>query len=513
MIRLISIPQKNNIMKIPAVFILRHLKIIILLVIMVSNGWSQSTVATRVHEATTLVYPPVRHAPLHKATAVHLFAFMALIGRTDVTPDDPQGLAVTRLKSTDDPKNRNDDDDLTVYGVNSGQNNIIFNSSMQSIDVYEGKGPKQKLKKPRGIACNSAGNVYVADTGNNRIVKLNNPGSYLTFVEAYGKKGSRPSEFDQPRGIALSTDGKIFVTDTGNDRIQVFDKDMKLLYTMGDKNDSTGLSVSMVRPDGIAVVDPSDPDVFSKEEFIVVIDLNNTRIRKLTMDGRFLAGVNSTDYGYQQVFLTAVATDFFSNIWVTDMFNHCVHKFDKNLNYITSFGSIGDGENQFFEPRGIAIGKRFGQVFITDKKSAQYYHIGTDLLNFTIAMQDSSLRFDFFLTEYSKLTAKIIDENNKTVGLLCINKTFPLGKNYIVWNRHFSPGLLSGIFPNEFLKRKLTTDPLAVNKHNPHSDLDSTTVQLPTLVKSGLYKIEIEAKTMYLYNRYFTKTIEVEFAF
>lgn len=474
--------------------------------------FGQEAILKKIHEPTTLVYPPARHAPLHKATAVHLFAFMALIGRTDVTPDDPQGLAAVRLKSTDDPQNRNDDDDLTVYGVNSGQNNIIFNSSMQTIDLYEGKGPRQKLKKPRGIAANSAGDVYVTDTGNNRIVKLFNPGNYLTFVDAFGKKGSKPSEFNEPRGIALGANGKIFVTDTGNDRIQVFDKDMKFLYALGDKNDSVGLAVSMVRPDAIAVTDPSEPDLYSKEEFLIVIDLNNTRIRKLSTNGKFIAGVNSTDYGYQQVYLNSVAIDYYSNIWVTDMFNHCIHKFDPHLNYITSFGSIGDGDNQFFEPRGIAIGRAFGQVFVNDKKSAQYYHVGTDVLNFNISLQDSLIRFDFLLTEHSRVTAKIVDENNKPVSILIMNKVLPIGKQTLLWNKHYVPGILSSVFPMDLIKRKLTTDSIAVHKQDSVL-VNAINNSQPELVQSGLYKIQIEAKTTYIYNRYFTKKIEVEFTF
>ncbi|MBL7958755.1 NHL repeat-containing protein [bacterium] len=491
---------------------IRCFQIYILLFCLVTSASTQETIAKRVHEATTLVYPPSRHAPLHKATAVHLFAFMALIGRTDVTPDDPQGLAATRLKSTDDPKNRNDDDDLTVYGVNSGQNNIIFNSSMQSIDIYEGKGPKQKLRKPRGIACNSYGDVYIADSGNNRIVKLFNPGSYLTFVDAFGKKGTKPGEFNEPRGIALGTEGRIFITDTGNDRIQVFDKNMGFLYALGDKNDSTGLAVSMVRPDGIAFADPTEYSLFFREEFMVVIDLNNTRIRKLTPDGRFIGGVNSTDYGYQQVFLTSVAVDFYSNIWVTDMFNHCVHKFDRHLNYITRFGNIGDGDNQFFEPRGIAIGRNYGQVFINDKKSAQYFHIGTDILDLNISLQDSSVRFDFLLTEHSKITARIFDEKDNPIGLLCLNKSFSIGKNSILWNRQLGQGMVGGIFPNELLKRRLADDSSSIMKQGAPKDSGTTAIS-SSKAQSGLYRIRIEAKTNYIYNRYFTKQVEVEFAF
>ncbi|MBX7153262.1 hypothetical protein K1X84_16665 [bacterium] len=452
----------------------------------------------KIHEPTSLVYPPSRHAPIHKATAIHLYTFMALIGRTDIKPDDPSGIAVTRLKSTDDPKSKTDDDDLTVYGLNTGQNNVLFNSSMQSLDVYEGKGRKQKLNKPRGIAANANGDVYIADTGNNRIVKLLNPGNYLTFVDAYGQHGKKPGEFDEPRGIALDQNGRVFVSDANNDRIQVFDAQMNFQYAIGDHSDTADVSRQLYHPETIALTDAAEEGSYFKESFLIVVDLNNTRLRKYTLDGQFIAGMNSTDYGYQQVYLTSAAIDFYGNVWVTDMFNHCVHKFDKDLRFITSFGHIGDGDNEFFEPRAIGIWKRLGQVFIVDKKSAQYYHIGTDIYNMEVSRQDSSIRFDFFLTEISKVSASILDDKGRTIARLVNNQTLQQGTNSLLWDRIERP-INSSFFFNRFKK----------DSTQASSDSAATQKTFP----SGLYKLKIEARTTYIYSRYFTKTVELEFAF
>jgi len=81
-----------------------------------------------------------------------------------------------RLEAWEDPEDPHDDDELTVYGVNSGQNNIIYNKSMWGLEVYglHEKG-EQRLNQPHGICANSRGDVYVADSGNNRIVRLLNP--------------------------------------------------------------------------------------------------------------------------------------------------------------------------------------------------------------------------------------------------------------------------------------------------------------------------------------------------
>lgn len=467
-----------------------------ILIVVTATLPAQVIVEKKVHKETTLVFPPARHAPIHKAGAIQLMAFMALLGRTDIRPSDPQGIAAVRLKSTDDPLSRSDDDDLTVYGLNSGQNNIIFNSSMQSLDVYEGKGPRQKLKHPKGIAGDAAGNVYVADTGHHRIVKLHNPGNYLTFVGATGQEGSHTGQFSEPTGIAVGLSGRVYVCDYGNDRIQVMDGDLSPMYAIGNKNDSALTMTQLFRPFAIALSEAGDSNSYYQEDFLVVVDLNNSRIQKLTPDGRFIHGISSTEYGYQRVFLTSVALDYFGNVWVTDLFNHCVHKFDHDLNYVTSFGHIGDGDGEFFEPRGIAIGKRFGQVFIADKNYAQYYHIGTDILNFNISMKDSLLHFDFFLTEYSKVSARIVNEEGTVMAKLCTNQLLKLGRQSFQWDRRRTSRIIHPL-------RKAVDSLDKLDDPWPASEL----------MPSGLYKIIVEARTTYPYNRYFTKTVEIEFAY
>jgi hypothetical protein len=71
--------------------------------------------------------------------------------------------------------------------------------------------------------------------------------------------------------------------------------------------------------------------------------------------------------------------DYYHNVYVTDRDSHCILKYDRMLEYIAPFGTKGRDDNQFIEPRGIAIWKRFGQVFIAEKGGAQYYWVGNGL--------------------------------------------------------------------------------------------------------------------------------------
>ena len=74
---------------------------------------------------------------------------------------------------------------------------------------------------PDSVAADSMGNVYVADTDNNRIQKFDSKGK---FVTKWGSHGPSDGQFRTPNGIAVDSKGNIYVADTYNDRIQKFAK-------------------------------------------------------------------------------------------------------------------------------------------------------------------------------------------------------------------------------------------------------------------------------------------------
>jgi DNA-binding beta-propeller fold protein YncE len=72
---------------------------------------------------------------------------------------------------------------------------------------------------PYGIAVDSSGNVYVADTWNDRIQKFGSQGSFTT---KWGSYGSGDGQFASPAGVAVAPSGHVYVADTENNRIQKF---------------------------------------------------------------------------------------------------------------------------------------------------------------------------------------------------------------------------------------------------------------------------------------------------
>jgi DNA-binding beta-propeller fold protein YncE len=360
------------------------------------------------YDPTSLVFPSFLHTlGIRKATKTHFMIYT----KNKVKVRNPQGLAIVRLESWENPDKKKDDDEVTGYGINSGENVIVYNRSMTSLGLYGVNETGEKaLKNPMDVAANQKGDVYVADTGNHRIVRLFNPKQNLKFVRAIGGRGALPGQFEAPQGVALDSHGMVYVSDTGNHRIQILRPDDMLHRWFGDQGVEDG---ELWHPTGIAVTDSGERWSYYKDSFIALIDLDHTRVQKFTLDGKFLKAIRLKDFGYSSGYLAYLAIDYYSNIWVTDTANHRIHKFDRNLNYLTSFGRKGKGDKEFMEPRGIAIYKRFGQVFVAEKESAQYYWIGTDIFNFKGEWdaEKGIIGLDFFLTEPSYLTLQV--ENSK----------------------------------------------------------------------------------------------------
>jgi DNA-binding beta-propeller fold protein YncE len=83
---------------------------------------------------------------------------------------------------------------------------------------------------PQGAAVDSDGNLYVADTMNDRVEIFDADG---TFISTFGKAGDGPGYFARPKGIAVDSDGHIWVADEMQDRLQVFNRDGQLLTYIG----------------------------------------------------------------------------------------------------------------------------------------------------------------------------------------------------------------------------------------------------------------------------------------
>ncbi len=408
-------------------------------------------------EATTLVYPPFGHClGIHRATAFHLFVYLG----TRTKFDEPAGLAAVKLIEEDDPETDSDDDELTVFGLNSGECEIIFNTSLVSVEIYgeRGSGPGQ-FSSPLGIAADERGTVFVADTGNDRVVRLQYHDDDLHFVKAFGSSGDAPGQFSSPSQIALGASGTVYVTDTGNDRVVTMSPvGEEISIITGDP----AAGIALEGPIGLAVVEAEDAWITRKRDFFVVADREGSRLIKMSRDGSVHEVIEAGEGPLEDARFDYLAIDFYGNIYATDRRGGRIHKFTWTLAHVTSVGRQGDGDMEFDEPRGITLWRRFGQIFVTERGGAQYFWIGTDILELGVEPRafvplTEHTIVTYMLTETARVTIELLDDDGEPVHTLVDDRRRAIGENIERWNGATSRR--AGAFPAGRYTLRLTATP------------------------------------------------------
>src|SRR4051794_34710252 len=111
-------------------------------------------------------------------------------------------------------------DGARIYTTNSEAKIGVYSPAGELLDDFGGKGRTLgKLDAPGQIALDAAGNLWVADRGNNRVQEFGPNGERLL---AMGERGIGPGQFVHPTGVTVDCHGTLTVTDTDNTRVQQF---------------------------------------------------------------------------------------------------------------------------------------------------------------------------------------------------------------------------------------------------------------------------------------------------
>lgn len=208
---------------------------------------------------------------------------------------------------------------------------------------------------PRGIAVDSDGNVYVADSGNNRIQKFTSTG---IFLDKWGQPGNGEGQLINPAYIAIDSNNDFYITEDLTNilsptrlrtRIQKFTRTGDFIKQWGEPGTNDG---EFLQPRGIAV---------ESDDVILVVDSRNFRIQKSANDGQFIRKWGRYEPGDDRNWHLGspidIAVDSNYDNYVTDAHvepQHLVKKFDHAGNFIRKWGLYGTGDGEFDHPAGIA---------------------------------------------------------------------------------------------------------------------------------------------------------------
>ena len=199
-----------------------------------------------------------------------------------------------------------------------------------------------QLKDPCGVAIHGE-DVYVADTWNGRV---------LRFSLAGEARGKAPGDFYGPRGIAVAPDGKVWVADTGNARIVALDADLTNPKYFGKKPGSGPEELSS--PIGIAV-GPSGR--------VYVADSANRRVQILDASGAFRSRFEVKGWGPNtEPYLAADAQE---NLYASDPGTQSVLKLDRNGRE-TKRWTTDDAGKKFSRPTGVALDEKKGVLYVSN---------------------------------------------------------------------------------------------------------------------------------------------------
>jgi uncharacterized repeat protein (TIGR02543 family) len=237
----------------------------------------------------------------------------------------------------------------------------------------DGVGTNASFNGPAGIAVDSSGNVFVADSWNHTIRKITTNGSVSTYAGLAGTSGSTDgaissARFKSPYGLAIDKTNNLYVADLGNHTIRKITPTgvvSTLAGTAGSlgTTDGQGSIARFKYPKGLTV---------DATGTVYVADTDNHTIRRISTYGlvNTVAGTAGSAGNANGLTTTAqfnsprgIAVDSGGNLYVADTGNHTIRKVDNTGNVTTLAGAPGVSGNmdltgnaaRFSSPYAIAM--------------------------------------------------------------------------------------------------------------------------------------------------------------
>lgn len=234
------------------------------------------------------------------------------------------------------------------------------------------------FNNPYGLALDMAGNLYVGDVANHRIRKIAADGTVTTLAgrtKGFSDLSGTQAKFNHPYGVAVDSANNVYVADSYNNRIRKIEPDGRVTTLAGNGNDGyvdgTGTEAEFYVPIDIAIDAAGN---------LFVGDEGNSSIRKITskQDVTTLAGNGKFSFadgvGREAIFNApgALALDGDGNLYVADYLNNCIRRVTPAGEVRKIAGNLQKGfadgrpaDAQFYYPFGIAVDPS-GIIYVGD---------------------------------------------------------------------------------------------------------------------------------------------------
>ncbi len=251
------------------------------------------------------------------------------------------------------------------------------------------------LAEPSAISSDFQGNIFIADTGNNRILKFNGNGK---FLESIGGFGWENQQFDMPMDVCAKSVLDIFVADYNNHRLERYDKDLNYISTlMSDKTKSEDLQFGYPRSicisihgeltlidgencrllrinsfgepelsfgnfaDGRGKLDEPIQIDIGRDERIYVSDRAGKRIVVFDYFGNFLTEIGTGVLNEP----TGIFVDFDNRLWIADVANREIFAFSTTGALLFRTDKIDQRQGKMSRPMDVAVAAN--KIFVIDK--------------------------------------------------------------------------------------------------------------------------------------------------
>jgi uncharacterized protein (TIGR03437 family) len=329
---------------------------------------------------------------------------------------------------------------------------------------------------PQAVAIDSSGNIFIADTGNNRVRKV--AGGTINTVAGSGTSGysgdnaaATSAALSRPAGIAIDSSGNLYIADNANHVVRKVSSSGTITTFAG--NNQAGYSgdggqanvAQLQHPNGLAIDSSGN---------LYIADTDNKVIRKIVLSSGIISTAVGTG-GTSGVLNhpVAVAVDAAGNLYVADNGNERVVKVSgANITVLAGNGTAGfSGDNgpsaaaQVNNPSGVTLDS-IGNVYIADRNNGRIRKINTSGIITTIAgngrdgysgdggiATSAQLNFPDSVTLDSSRNLYVADNNNHAIRFL--QPQAALISNGGVGNAasgtpQVSPGALASVYGSNF---------------------------------------------------------------